>query len=139
MSRIDTNVTITKKEKRYSDLATGFTMSPVTGNLAMVYDEQSVKQAIKTLILTRPGEKFYNKDYGTKVNDMLFDMIDTITAENIKMSIEEAIRNYEPRVETLQVQVTGDDINLQYVINIFFRIINIPEIQTMDIILKRVR
>jgi phage baseplate assembly protein W len=139
MSRIDTNVTITKKEKRYSDLAMGFTMSPVTGNLAMVYDEQSVKQAIKTLILTRPGEKFYNKDYGTKVNDMLFDMIDTITAENIKMSIEEAIRNYEPRVETLQVQVTGDDINLQYVINIFFRIINIPEIQTMDIILKRVR
>jgi phage baseplate assembly protein W len=139
MSRIDTNVTITKKEKRYSDLAMGFTMSPVTGNLAMVYDEQSVKQAIKTLILTRPGEKFYNKDYGTKVNDMLFDMIDPITAENIKMSIEEAIRNYEPRVETLQVQVTGDDINLQYVINIFFRIINIPEIQTMDIILKRVR
>jgi len=117
----------------------GFTMSPVTGNIAMVYDEQSVKQAIKTLILTKPGERFYNKDYGTSVHDMLFDMIDPITAENIKMSIEEAIKNYEPRVETLEVRVVGDEVNLQYVINIFFRIINIPEVQTMDIILKRVR
>jgi len=139
MSRIDTNVTTSKKEKRYSDLAMGFTMSPVTGNIAMVYDEQSVKQAIKTLILTKPGERFYNKDYGTSVHDMLFDMIDPITAENIKMSIEEAIKNYEPRVETLEVRVVGDEVNLQYVINIFFRIINIPEVQTMDIILKRVR
>lgn len=139
MSRTDTNVAITKKEKRYSDLAMGFAMSPVTGNLAMVYDAQSIKQALKNLILTKPGEKFYKKNYGTVVHDMLFDMIDNITAENIKLGIEEAIRNYEPRVDALEVQVIADEVNLQYIVNIFFRIINIPEVQSMDIILKRVR
>jgi phage baseplate assembly protein W len=139
MSRTDTNVNNNKKEKRYSDLAMGFAMSPVTGNLSTVSDDQSVKQAIKSLILTQSGERFYNKDYGTNIHNLLFDMIDPITAETIRMTIEESIRNNEPRIETLEVQVTEDYEKLAYNVNLFFRIINIPEIQSMDLILKRVR
>ena len=128
-----------KKEKRYSDLALNFGMSPVTGNISRVTDEQSVKQALKTLLLTTKGERFYRKDYGSAIHNLLFDMIDDITADTIRMSIEEAIQNYEPRVDAFEVSVTPDYTNSQYKVNLIFRIINIPEIQQLDLVLRRVR
>lgn len=139
MSRTDTNVNTSKKEKRYSDLALGFYMSPVTGNISLVTDAQSIKQAVKTMILTQQGERLYNNIYGSTIHNLLFDMIDPITADTLRMTIEESIRNFEPRIDTLQVQVTPDYAEAKYNVNIFFRIINIPEIQKLDLILKRVR
>jgi phage baseplate assembly protein W len=139
MSRLNTNNNKSADDKRYSDFALGFNVSPVTGNISRVTDAQSVKQALKTLILTNKGERFYRKDLGTDIHSMLFDMIDPITANMIRNSIEESIRNYEPRVDLVQVQVFPDTDNQQYKVNIFFRIINIPEIQQVDLTLKRVR
>jgi len=128
-----------KEDKRYSDIAISFNMSPVTGNISKVTDAQSIKQALRTLIMTTRGERFYDKTYGSSVHNLLFDMIDPITADTIRMTIEESIRNYEPRVELVQVSVKTDADNLQYKVAIFFRIINIPEIQQLDLTLKRVR
>lgn len=139
MSRIESQSNKNKDEKRYSDIAMSFNMSPVTGNISRVTDAQSVKQALKILILTNQGERFYNKTFGSAVHNLLFDMIDPVTADTIRMTIEESIRNYEPRVDTFQVNVIADEANLQYKVNIFFRIINIPEIQQLDLTLKRVR
>jgi phage baseplate assembly protein W len=140
MARSESYVTKTsKEEKRYSDIALGFNVSPVTGNIARVTDEQSVKQALRTLILTNNGERFHQKSLGTNLNSMLFDMIDPVTSNMIRNSIEESIGNFEPRVDLIQVQVIPDEIRQEYRVNIFFRIINIPEIQQLDLTLKRVR
>ena len=139
MSRSDAGVNKSQQEKRYSDFALSFKMSPVTGNISKVTDAQSVKQSLKTLILTNQGERFHRKLLGSTIQGMLFDMIDSITANMIKTSIEECIRNFEPRVDTLQIQVIPDEANQQYKVNIIFRIINIPETQQLDLTLKRVR
>ncbi len=139
MSRSDPYINKQKEDKRYSDLAIGFNMSPVTGNLSRVTDAQSVKQGLRTLILTNKGERLHQKLMGSNLSSMLFDLVDPVTANMIRNSIEECIRNFEPRVDTLQVQVIPDINNQQYKVNIFFRIINIPEAQQLDLTLKRVR
>lgn len=139
MSRSEPYVTKSKEEKRYSDIAIGFNMSPVTGNISRVTEEQSIKQALRTLILTNKGERMHRMSLGSNLSAMLFDPVDPITANMIRNSIEECIRNFEPRVDLVQVQVNSDVENEQYKVNIFFRIINIPEIQQLDLSLKRVR
>lgn len=139
MSRSESNVSKPKDEKRYSDIALSFKMSPVTGNISRVTDAQAVKQALRTLILTNKGERLHQKALGSSLAGMLFDPIDPITANMVRNAIEECIRNFEPRVDTVQVQVIPDLEKQQYRVNIFFRIINIPEIQQLDLTLKRVR
>jgi phage baseplate assembly protein W len=140
MSRSDPYINNkSKDDKRYSDLALSFNISPVTGNLSRVTDEQSVKQALRTLILTNKGERLHQKSLGSNLTSMLFDPVDSVTANMIRNAIEECIQNYEPRVDIVQIQVIPDVENLQYKINIFFRIINIPELQQLDLTLKRVR
>lgn len=139
MSRSEPYVNKSKDEKRYSDVAIGFNMSPVTGNISRVTDEQSVKQALRTLILTNKGERLHRIALGSNLSAMLFDPVDPLTANMIRNSIEECIRNFEPRVDLVQVDVNADIDYQQYKVNIFFRIINIPEIQQLDLTLKRVR
>lgn len=139
MSRSDAYVNKSKEEKRYSDIAIGFNMSPVTGNISRVTEDQAVKQALRTLILTNKGERMHRISLGSNLSSLLFDPIDPMTANMIRNTIEECIRNFEPRVDIIQVQVTPDVQNQQYRVGIFFRIINISEPQQLDLTLKRVR
>jgi len=117
MARVDIYTPLLNKEVRYSDLSLGFEKSPLTGNLAKVNDVQSIKQSLKTLILTDPGERLYNGKYGSAIKASLFDPLDTITADNIRTSITTSINNFEPRVKVLQLLVIPyDEQNLYKII-----------------------
>lgn len=139
MARADIYSPNYKKDERYSDFLLSFNKNPSTGNLGRVINEQSVKQALTTLILTSKGERFYNPNIGSKVKSSLFDPADAMTAQTIRESITEAITYYEPRVNLISVEIADDPDNDRYKINIFFNLINIPDVLQLDLILKRVR
>lgn len=139
MARVDIFTPSYKKEERYSDIAIGFEVSPLSGSIARVTEAQSIMQALKTLLLTNQGERLYNIDLGSKIKSSLFDPLDNITASNIVNSIKQAINNYEPRVSIIQLLVTPSEELNEFKVNLFFSIINIPEVQQLNITLKRVR
>ena len=139
MARVDIFTPSYKKEERYSDITIGLDMSPLTGNLARVTEAQSIMQALKILLLTNQGERLYNINLGSKIRSSLFDPLDNITASTINNSIKQAIENYEPRVNILQLDVTPSEEMNAFKVNLFFNIINIPEVQQLNITLKRVR
>jgi phage baseplate assembly protein W len=139
MARVDIFTPSYKKEERYSDVTIGFDKSPLSGNLARVTDAQSIMQTLKTLLLTNQGERLYNIDLGSKIRASLFDPLDDITASTIRTSITQAINNYEPRVNILQLNVIPSEELNAFKVNLFFNIINIPEVQQLNITLKRVR
>jgi phage baseplate assembly protein W len=139
MARVDIFTPFYKKEERYSDVSMGFEKNPLTGNIARVTDAQSIKQALKSLLLTDQGERLYNVNLGSKIKSSLFDPLDEITASVLNSSIRQAISNYEPRVEVVQLQVFPSQEMNAFKVNLFFSIINIPEVQQLDLTLKRVR
>jgi phage baseplate assembly protein W len=139
MARVDIFTPFYKKEERYSDVSMGFEKNPLTGNIARVTDAQSIKQALKSLLLTDQGERLYNVNLGSKIKSSLFDPLDEITASVLNSSIRQAISNYEPRVEIVQLQVFPSQEMNAFKVNLFFSIINIPEVQQLDLTLKRVR
>ena len=139
MARADIFTTIYNPEERYSDFLTNFDKNPITGNLAKVINEESVKQALKNLLLTNNGEKFYDSGFGSKIKALLFDIADASTMDTLKMTIEQAIKNHEPRVNLLNIEVRDDSANNAYGITIYFNLINIIETIQLNLILKRVR
>lgn len=139
MARADKQSPTYKKEERYSDFVTDFIRNPVTGNLAKVSNEESVKQALKNLILTNLGERFYNPYAGSTVKASLFDPADAFTADQIRMSIVQAISQNEPRVNVLDVRIGDLPDQNAYSVQIVFTLINIGEPINLDLIIKRVR
>lgn len=138
MSRSD-KYTPFKKKEFYSDFLINFDMNPVTGTLARVTNEDSVKQSLKNLILTNRTERPYNPLLGSRINALLFDPLDTFTAQSIKEEIEETIKAFEPRVVLNDVSVYPDEDNNGFTVNIIFSTINIPQETRIELFLQRVR
>lgn len=106
----------------FKDFNLNFKPHPVTEDLQVVKDSADIKQSIKSLLLTRRGERLFNSDLGTGLSDLLFEPLDFGTAAVIRDEIFSVISSYEGRIEiqTLNVDTNfednGYDIELEYVI-----------------------
>jgi len=139
MPRIDKITELQRKGIYYSDFTNSFSLNPITQKLDLIKNADSVRNSLINLILTKNGERFYDSTIGSKINSLLFDLMDESTAVAIEQSIRTAIENHEPRVEIDDLNVIPDYDNNRYVINLNFFIINIPEIQSIEFVLERVR
>lgn len=138
--RLDRYSPTVVQSEYYSDFMNNLDLNPITGILAKVSNEDSIKQALKNLILTRRTERPYQPFIGSRITSLLFEPIDSVTINSIKNEIEETIRNNEPRVSLNEVVVTPDETNNSYNVSIYFSIINIStEPEILNLILKRVR
>ena len=111
MARSDYQTSTRNSDERYSDFLINFDKNPVTGNLARAVNEEAVKNALKNLLLTNRGERFYNSNMGSQIKASLFEPADSVTADIIKTSIEQTIKYQEPRVDLLDVQIFDDEDN----------------------------
>ncbi|AWK42269.1 phage baseplate protein [Photorhabdus laumondii subsp. laumondii] len=77
----------------------------------MAEGAEHVRQSMKVLFLTEPGERIMREDYGCGLHDYLFENITDELMARIQTRIEERILRYEPRVEMTEIQV-NQKINL---------------------------
>ena len=129
----------TKQQELYSDFTMNFDLNPITGFLSKVTNEDSIKQALKCLLLTKRTERFYDSYAGSRLNSLLFEPIDSVTENSIRSEIQETIQNNEPRVTNVDIKIKADQNINSYTVTIFFEVINIPDKQfDLTIVLKRV-
>ncbi|WP_448511526.1 GPW/gp25 family protein [Photorhabdus laumondii] len=77
----------------------------------MAEGAEHVRQSMKVLFLTEPGERIMREDYGCGLHDYLFENISDELMARIQTRIEERILRYEPRVEITEIRV-NQKINL---------------------------
>jgi len=92
-----------------------------SGGVAMVAEEESVKQAILLLLATRPGERVMRPEYGSNLHRLLFSPNDDTTAGLARHYVQRALEQWEPRIRILSLDATRVDadpgrlnISLQY-------------------------
>jgi phage baseplate assembly protein W len=102
-------------------------------DVSALYDVEAVKNSIKTLFLTAPGDKLLSPEYGMDLRRYLFEPIDEYILDVIKDDIVTQMPIMEPRVEVTGVEVTGDVED--HTINITLQI-NIPSLNIYGLILK---
>ncbi|WLW37391.1 baseplate wedge subunit [Synechococcus phage S-RS29] len=126
-----------KRSRSFSDLSISMQKNPFTDDISVVKNDNSIKQAIKNLILTSPGEKPFQPTVGSNVYQLLFEPLDAFTADTITDEISSTINQYEPRVELINVEVTpvveGNKLN----ISIEYRIVGLPIVETISFVLQR--
>lgn len=102
-------------------------------DVAAIYDEESVKNAVATAFLTSPGDKILNPTYGVDLRRFLFEPVDDFTTEIIKDDIETKLPEMEPRIEVSNVEVVGDEDTNTY--NITLQI-NVPALDINGLTIK---
>jgi hypothetical protein len=120
----------------FSDIDDLFGRNPVTNDVIEDVDDQSVRNSMRSLVLTSKGERPFLPFIGSDVKSSLFENYSGATAYVIERAIKEVIQNFEPRVILNNVEVVDDIDNNRFTINIAYRIVtdtNVNRNLTMQI------
>ena len=109
----------------FRDISMSFEINPISNDLIGVKNDTAIARSIRNLVLTTPGERFFNENLGSRVSETLFENVDEISAAAIQDEIEETINKYEPRVELLSVKVDPDYDNHEFNTTLVYNIIGI--------------
>ena len=102
---------IERVSRGFKDLSMTFKSNPLNSDRIGLKDASAIARSVRNIVMTYPGEKFFQPDFGSKVSRLLFENVDDITASQIKEEIEFSIVNYEPRVSLRDVRVIADNDN----------------------------
>ena len=110
----------------YSDLNFLFKPSPLytsqglSGDVLRVYDGDSIRQSLRTIVLTNPFERPFNSNFGAGLRRFLFEQMDPISNFQIRSALQDQIEFYEPRVTVNDIDINQDvsegrmDIEISY-------------------------
>ena len=114
---------VERVSRGFKDISMTFQANPLINDLIAIKDANAIARSVKNIVFTLPGEKFFNPTFGSRISRTLFENIDDITASVIVDEIKESIRNFEPRVELLDVEAFPNFDNNQFDVTIVYEII----------------
>ena len=92
--------------KAFRDINLSFKRHPVTNDLVTIRDEDAIKRSVKNIIFTILGEKPFEPNFGSVINDALFDLDTNLNEIRIQDEITSSLNEYEPRISNIIVTVT---------------------------------
>jgi phage baseplate assembly protein W len=94
------------------------------GRLAWSAGEENVRESIRLILLTEPGERLMREDFGCGLRQFLFEPNTPTTRALIRERILRALARWEPRVRIEEVGVESDPTTERLIsIGIRFRLV----------------
>ena len=120
----------------FKDISMSFETNPLNEDLIALKNSSAIARSIRNIVFTQPGEKFFNPEFGSRVSESLFEVVDEVSTIAIRDEIRSSIINYEPRVNLLDVLVNPNPDDNEMNVTITYEIvgIDIPP-QQLDFVL----
>lgn len=114
-------------EKFTSFLGTGWSFPPRfekrTNRVAMVSEEDDIRESLIILLSTRPGERVMNPLYGCNLDDLIFAPLNLTLKTYVANLIDTAILYFEPRIDLEKVEISeNNDLEGELLIEIDYKI-----------------
>ena len=100
-------MSITRKSRSFRDISLSFSPNPVTKDLPVLINERAIVRSVRNLVETIPTERFFNLIIGTDIRASLFENFSRTTVNVIEDQIRDTVRNFEPRVDNVGIEVTS--------------------------------
>ena len=113
----------------FRDLSLTFKSNPLNQDLIILKNETAIARALRNLVMTFTGERFFNPELGSNVSRLLFENMSEVVSDLIRDEIRSTIITYEPRVNLDDVIVNPNYDNNEYNITIRYTIIGIDALQ----------
>ena len=114
-----------RKSRAFKDISLSFSPHPVTKDLPVLLNERAISRSVRNLVETIPTERFFNSRLGTDIRDSLFENFTTTTVTVIEDQVRETIRNFEPRVGEIGVEVEARPDTNELEVKVLFDIIGL--------------
>ena len=129
-----------RKSKAFKDISLSFDPHPVTKDLPVIANERAIVRSVRNLVETIPTERFFDSNLGTNIRELLFENMTASSVMIIEDMVRSTVRNYEPRVGDIGVEVDaipdGNTLNVK----VLFEIIGLEApLQSFDFILEPTR
>lgn len=123
---------------RYTDVSFSFKKHPITNDLEVKNNNESIKQSLKNLCLLKPYDvPMHPEIFG--IGDMLFEPIDSVSTFQMKQRLRTLIENYEPRIELEDIEI-DEQPNANGITIIFkYYIVNTNQLESSTIYIDRIR
>jgi len=78
------------------------------GGIALASGEHDIEQAIRVILSTAPGERVMRPEFGCRIHELVFAPHDAATESLVVYYVEEALAQWEPRIDVQEVDVSAD-------------------------------
>jgi phage baseplate assembly protein W len=131
---------VERVSKEFKDISLSLQVNPLNYDLIVIKNETAIARSIRNLVFTLPGEKFFNQTLGSNISQSLFESLDDVSAAAIQDEISNTIRNYEPRVNLISVDVSPNYDTNEFNVTIRYYIVGIDALpQELSFALQSVR
>ena len=127
------------RQATYKDLDFSFKQNPNTNDVGIKKDNASITQSVLNILQTNHGERPFNYDFGANLRAYLFENMSNITAANMSTSINLALKNYEPRIEVLNINVQTKPAKNEVFITVTGKVVSTNEIIDVATTIERLR
>jgi phage baseplate assembly protein W len=108
----------------FTDVPFFLSKNTFTSDLSVKKDQNSIRQSVINILLSRLGEKSFDYNFGTIINDLLFENIQSgVQLAQYKVQMQSAFERYEPRISVDRIDITQNttdprliEIELSYII-----------------------
>ena len=85
-----------------------FQFDRATGGVSYSEYEQNIKESITVILGTKPGERQMLPSFGCRVHELMFAPNTDATAALVARHVEDALADWEPRIDVLKVDAWPD-------------------------------
>ena len=129
-----------RKSQAFKDISLSFEPHPVTKDLPVLVNERAIVRSVRNLVETIPTERFFNSNLGSSIRDMLFDNFAGSSVMIIEDMIRTTVRNYEPRVGDIGVEIDMQPELNNVRVKVLFDIIGLEApVQSFEFLLEPTR
>ena len=89
--------------RAFKDINLSFKRHPVTNDVVAIRDEDAIKRSVKNIVFTILGEKPFEPEFGSVINNSLFELNTSLNEMRISDEIKQSLINYEPRIQSVKV------------------------------------
>ena len=120
----------------FKDINLSFKRHPVTNDVLTISNEDAIKRSVKNIIFTIIGEKPFSPEFGSVINEALFELNTSLGEVRISDEIKSSLINNEPRIDNVNVYVTIPPDTNEMNCTIQYDIVGIPSpTQEVDVLL----
>jgi phage baseplate assembly protein W len=100
--------TAVRPDKAFLGVGWSFPLAASAGQARVAQYEEDVRQAIRIILLTNPGERIMRPTFGAGLNRFAFEPLSSTTLHAIRTRVEEALIDWESRIDIITISVTPD-------------------------------
>jgi len=122
--------------RAFKDINLSFKRHPVTNDVVTIRNEDAIKRSVRNIIFTILGEKPFEPNFGSVINESLFDLNTNLNEIRVSDEIRSSLLNYEPRISNIDVTVTVAPDTNEMNCTVQYDIVGIPApTQEVDVLL----